>query len=239
MRNRVDVTAALIFEQIPRFPLPVGLLPNHLRAEISETLCDLLNIARDAEFLPNVEHKALFDALTEATWIARTIESEIFTRGDAAWHDTVFLGQLVNPVAHRMLSTLEQGNRKQNPPISTAIRLGVTLYMIILKQQSKGCPAPSTPYIAKVVDLLHQGIAMPSCITSSLLILQLWLLLLCAVAYPDTTLFPEIRKMIIGVIKQLKLGSWNEVLEILRVMPWIGKFESRQGFVKYIVESIY
>lgn len=48
---------------------------------------------------------------------------------------------------------------------------------------------------------------------------QLWLLLLCTVAYPDTTLFPEIRIIMIDVIKQLKLNSWVEVLETVRVMP--------------------
>ncbi|KAL6900604.1 beta-lactamase/transpeptidase-like protein [Trichoderma evansii] len=95
MIHWVDVTAALIFERIPRFPLPFGLLPVQLRAEMSETIWDILNLVSEVESMPYVENKALFDALTEATWIARTIESESFTRGDAAWHDTVFLEQAV------------------------------------------------------------------------------------------------------------------------------------------------
>lgn len=239
IKNRIDVTAALIFERIPRFSLPASLPTLHYRAEMSEIIWDLLYLVREVESLSYVEHKALFDALAEATWIAKTIESELFTRGDAAWHDTVFLGYLVNPVAHRLLSIPEEGHVRQSLTVSTAVRLGITLFIIILKQQSQGCPAPSTPYVSKVVDLLNQGITIPSHTSSSLFLLQLWLLLLCAVAYPDTYLFPKIRIMIIVLMKQLKLRSWGEVLEIVRVMPWISKFESRQGFGKYILKGVY
>lgn len=201
---------------------------------MSETIWDLLNLIREVESPSYAEHRALFDALTEATWIAKTIESELFIRGDAAWHDAVFLGNLINPVAHRLLSTPEQDLGKQNLPISTACRLGITLFIIILKQQSQGCPAPSTPYISKVVGLLQQDIATPSYTSSSLLVLRLCLLLLCTVAYPDTSLLPEISIMIIDVIKELKLNSWAELLETVRVMPWISKFETRKGFARYI-----
>lgn len=71
MKNRIDVTAALIFERIPRFPLPIDLIPVHSHAEMSETVWDLLNLVREVESPPYAEHRALFDGLTEATWIAK------------------------------------------------------------------------------------------------------------------------------------------------------------------------
>lgn len=112
-KNRIDVTAALIFERIPQLPLPLYFAPVQFRAEMSEAIWDLLKLVREAESLSYAEHSALFDALTEATWIAKTIEFELFTRGDAAWHDAVFLVYVVNPVAHRLLSVPEKGHRKQ------------------------------------------------------------------------------------------------------------------------------
>jgi hypothetical protein len=221
MKNRIDVTAALIFERISRFPLSIDLIPVHSHAEMSETVWDLLNLVRKVEPPPYAEHRALLDGLTEATWIAKTI----------AW---VFLGYRINPVAHRLLSTPEKDFRQQELPISTACRLGITLFIIILKQQSQGCPAPSIPYVSKVVEMFRQGITISSHTSSSLFVLQLWLLLLCTVAYPDSSLLPEIRIMIIDVMKELKFNSWAELLGTVRVMPWIGKFETRKGFTKYM-----
>jgi hypothetical protein len=191
------------------------------------------------ESQPDVEQRALFDALREAMSIARTIESELCTRGDAAWHDTVFLGSQVNPIAHRLLSTPERYDEKENSPVSTAIRLGIILFIIIIKQQSQGCPAPSTPYVSKAVGLLSQG--TPKILlhmSLSLYTLQLWLLLLCIVAYPDTTLLPEIYMMVMRIKSQLKLNSWDEVLAVARLMPWIGKFEFRKGFRECLTGKI-
>lgn len=233
-KNRIDVTAALIFEQIPRFSFPTDFASVHCHTEMSETVWDLLNLVKDVEPLSFVEHKTLFNAFSDVTWIAKSIESELFTRGEAAWHDAVFLGYLINPVAHRLLLTPQNDRSQQTLRISTACRLGITLFIIILKQQSQGCPAPSTPYVSKAVSLLQHGITIPSRASSSLLLLQLWLLLLCTVAYPDTSLLPEIRIMVISVIKELKLDSWAELLKKVRAMPWISKFEGRTGFTKYI-----
>lgn len=128
----------------------------------------------------------------------------------------------------------EQDLGKQHLPISTACRLDITLFIIILKQQSQGCLAPSTPYVSKVVSFLRQGITVSSHTSSRPSVLQLWLLLLCTVAYPDTSILPEINIMIIDVAKELKLKSWTELLETVRVMPWISKFETRKGFARYI-----
>lgn len=234
MINRIDVTTALIFEQIPRFSFPTDFVSIRCHAEMSETIWNVLSLVKKVESLSYVEHKALFNAWSDITWIAKSIESELFIRGETAWHDTVFLGHLINPVAHRLLLTPQNDCSQQTLRRSTACRLGITLFIIILKQQSQGCPAPSTPYVSKAVSLLQQGITIPSRTSSSLLLLQLWLLLLCTVAYPDTSLLPEIRIMIMGVIKELKLDSWAELLEKVRAMPWISKFESRTGFTRYI-----
>lgn len=198
-----------------------------------------MSLVKETECQSDVEQDELFDALKEVSSIAKTIESEVFTRGDAAWHDAVFLGCLVHPVAHRLLSTLEQDCEKQHLPISTSIRLGIALFIIILKQQSQGCPAPSTPYVAKAVAVLYWDIpAIPSHMSSILFTLQSWLLLLCTIAYPDTTLLPEIQMMITRIMKQSNLNSWDEVVATARLMPWISKFESRKGFGNYLIDDI-
>ncbi|KAL7945343.1 hypothetical protein V8C42DRAFT_322852 [Trichoderma barbatum] len=237
MISWIDVTAALIFERIPRFPLPIGLLPTHHRTGTSATW-DLLRFVGEVEPQSDDELTALSDALGEVASIAKTIESELFARGDAAWHDTVFLGNQVNSVAHLLLSTLETDCEKQSLPISMSIRFGIALFVIILKQQSRACPAPSTPYVSKVVGLIYQSTPIiPSHMSSSLFTLKLWLLLLCTIAYPDTALLFEIRMMIMGIMKQSKLNSWDEVLSMVRLMPWIEKFESRKGFGKYLIDD--
>ncbi|KAL6835635.1 hypothetical protein J3E69DRAFT_372957 [Trichoderma sp. SZMC 28015] len=234
----IDVTAAIIFERIPRFPLPATLLPTPPRTGTS-AIWDLLNLVKETEYQSEDERNELFDALKEVSSIAKTVESELFTRGDAAWHDAVFLGSLVHPVAHRLLSTLEQDCEKQHLPISTSIRLGIALFIIILKQQSQGCPAPSSPYVAKAVAVLYWDIpSIPSSMSSSLFTLQLWLLLLCTIAYPDTTLLPEISMMTMRIKKQSKLNSWEEVVATARLMPWISRFESRKGFSNYLINDV-
>ncbi|KAJ4865626.1 hypothetical protein T069G_02156 [Trichoderma breve] len=234
----IDVTAAIIFERIPRFPLPATLLPTPPRTGTS-AIWDLLILVKETECQSDVEQNELFDALKEVSSIAKTIESELFTRGDAAWHDAVFLSCLVHPVAHRLLSTLEQDCEKQHLPISTSIRFGIALFIIILKQQSRACPAPSTPYVAKAVAALYWDIPnIPSHMSSSLFTLQLWLLLLCTIAYPDTTLLPEIQMMIARIQKQSNLNSWDEVAATARLMPWISKFESCKGFGDYLLDDL-
>ncbi|PKK51793.1 hypothetical protein CI102_3152 [Trichoderma harzianum] len=234
----IDVTAAIIFERIPRFPLPATLLPTPPRTGTS-AIWDLLRLVKETECQSDVEQNELFDALREVSSIAKTIESELFTRGDDVWHDAVFLGCLVHPVAHRLLSTLEQDCEKQHLPISTSIRLGIALFIIILKQQSRACPAPSSPYVAKAVAVLYWDIPnIPSHKSSILFTLQLWLLLLCTIAYPDTTLLPEIQMMIARIQKQSRLNSWDEVVATARLMPWISKFESRRGFRNYLIDDV-
>ncbi|QYS92692.1 hypothetical protein H0G86_000097 [Trichoderma simmonsii] len=234
----IDVTAAIIFERIPRFPLPATLLPPPPRTGTS-AIWDLLSLVKETECQSDVEQNELFDALKEVSSIAKTIESEVFTRGDAAWHDAVFLGSLVHPVAHRLLSTLEQDCEKQHLPISVSIRLGIALFVLILKQQSQGCPAPSTPYVAKTVAVLYWDIPnIPSHMSSILFTLQLWLLLLCTIAYPDTTLLPEIQMMITRIMKQSNLNCWDKVVATARLMPWISKFGSRKGFGDYLIDDV-
>ncbi|PTB59970.1 hypothetical protein M431DRAFT_72230 [Trichoderma harzianum CBS 226.95] len=232
------VIDSICYSRIPRFPLPATLLPTPPRTGTS-AIWDLLRLVKETECQSDVEQNELFDALREVSSIAKTIESELFTRGDDVWHDAVFLGCLVHPVAHRLLSTLEQDCEKQHLPISTSIRLGIALFIIILKQQSRACPAPSSPYVAKAVAVLYWDIPnIPSHKSSILFTLQLWLLLLCTIAYPDTTLLPEIQMMIARIQKQSRLNSWDEVVATARLMPWISKFESRRGFRNYLIDDV-
>ncbi|KAL7958042.1 hypothetical protein V8C34DRAFT_324751 [Trichoderma compactum] len=217
----------------PRFPQPAALLPARLRTGTS-AIWDLLRFVKEIECQPDVEQNALFDALREISSIAKTIKSEFFTRGDAAWHDSLLLSCLGHLAAHRLLSTLEKGCENQDLPISTSIRLGIALFLIILKQRSRGCPAPSTPYVAKAVSVFYWDIPnIPLHMSSSLFTLRLWLLLLCAIACPDTALLPESRILIMRIKKQSSLNSWEEVVARARLMPRISKFESRKGFGNY------
>lgn len=65
--SSLENLAALIFERVPRFPLPIDLIPVHSHAEMSEPVWDLLNLVRKVESPPYAEHRALFNGLTEAT----------------------------------------------------------------------------------------------------------------------------------------------------------------------------
>lgn len=44
-----------------------------------ETIWDILNLIYEVESLSHVEHKALFNALSDVTRLAKRIESELFT----------------------------------------------------------------------------------------------------------------------------------------------------------------
>lgn len=210
---------------MPRFPLPPVFLPPCGQRKVSFAVEQLLYLVRKMESQPDFERNSLFNALRQTADVAGRIETESLKRSGAVWEDGLWLGSQVNPIAHRLLSTQGNSHEAWLYPISSTIYLGVALFIIIIRQRTQGCPAATTSYISKAIQVLVYSTPSTTEMPSILLTLRLWLLLLCTVPYSDAALLSRIRDLVMETRQTFKL-SWEDVLERTRLLPWINRFES-------------
>lgn len=228
---RVDILVALLNDQRPRFPAPseVALpLPSstsiHIKvAEIASSLAEIHEWTSSCQ--------STIDILKGLANISLLIQAEFTSKGEDLWKDEVFLGLQINPIAHRLLDLLPTGCFQiTTHAILEALRLGMIIWIIWTKQMSQAYPAQTTPYAAKLLNLLLDQSTWQAMLSRPPIArLYFWLIMLCATTTSSTSQrLAALESLTYRLNRMSPVSHQNEMSE-LRWMPWISGFESLWG----------
>lgn len=226
---------------IPRFPLPLDLVPTALPAKSSGTLpIPLFNITK-AEPTRDKHFMHIVSCVTDLNAIAALIESQFAAKCDGLWIDEVYMGLQINPIVHRLFDRPAQATSMVDCQlISEALRLGAILWIIWIKRQYRSYPGPSTVYVSKLLNLLLEKHGWRGTSSDSdLLSIRLWLLVLCGISSCSTTGERTTAvDMIASAMRQLKGISWVGMMTLVRQMPWVSVFEAPCTELEGLVKAI-
>ncbi|KAL9615179.1 MAG: hypothetical protein Q9167_000385 [Letrouitia subvulpina] len=238
---RVDITASLLYDMKPRFPLPSDLVSTALPAESSGTVpMPLFNIMK-AEPTRGKNFMSVVSCMSDLNAIVALVESQLAAKCDGLWIDEVYMGLQINLIVHRLLDRPAQATSMADCElISEALRLGAILWIIWIKRQYRSYPGPSTVYVSKLLSLLSLQHGWRG--TSSdpdLLSIRLWLLVLCGISSCGTTKEQTTAvDMIARAMRQLKGNSWIGMMTQIRQMPWVNVFEDPCNELEGLVKAI-
>ena len=167
------------------------------------------------------------DSLANLANLSTFIEAEYAARGREVWKDEILLGLRVNSVAYSLLESLPGDSFEMpNQAAFEALRLGMRVWIIVVKQKSQAYPGPTTTYVARLLRLLEDSdVKHPMMTQPSLVVLHLWLLMIVMSTVPLSDERHITRKLIAEDMVQLGIGSWKEVMTTVRLLPWIGDLE--------------
>ena len=242
------MTASLLFNTRPRYLPPLDLIPWTWRLEQAMGLLPipLSRIIAASEARTGLPLIRIPTYVTRLGEVAATIESELATRGDALWKDEIFLGLLINPLAHHLFDQALQ-TASVSPPLDQAlasIRLGVIVWIIWVKRMCQSWPGPPMAYVAELLDLLSMqsdwNPGTTSDVTDDILSVRLWLSVICGVASCPRS---RERKTAVTLIadnsKGLDRYEWAEVMVHVRRMPWISSFETQLAGVRDDIQLLH
>lgn len=238
----IDVTAALLRDRAPRFPLPPAeVLPVVMPRP--QTLAFTMHYDAMAEMcpVPNPQNFQVVKSLRALKDLSMVIELELLKRGDSLWHDEVFMGLRLNPIAHSLLSTLstEPAMASLDSTLEAA-RLGCLIFVLALKEMTHTFPDTDAGYASRVLAVLENdatGITPSS--NSAYVALRLWLLVMCSISSLSSNERVVVTIDLVQTMDLLGLDTWDEVMAKVRTMPWVdAAFESRGPTLEALKEDV-
>ncbi|KAK0721885.1 hypothetical protein B0T26DRAFT_769787 [Lasiosphaeria miniovina] len=224
----VDVTAALLHDTKPIFPLSAPVASASVFSGSGlETLPDpLLSVIND-ENRQDTRFMSALSCIGDLNALAALVRFELATKGNAIWDDEEWMGILMNPVTHQLL---DQSSRSQPVTrcdiISEALRLGAVLWIIRVKRRCRSYPGTAEERISRLLKTLSsESNAEQVWNSPGLRLVRLWLLVLCSIGEPSDEDLATSRKMIASEMKQPRLVSWVEIMADVRQMPWVDIFD--------------
>jgi hypothetical protein len=224
----VDITAALLHDTKPLFPLSapitsgsmgrdsgLGTLPNPLFRVIFD---------ESPENTPSME---VMSCIGELNALAAHVRFELATKGDAIWDDGEQLGFLMNPVTHHVLDQpLRPEPVRRCDIISEALRLGAMIWIIRVKRRCRSYPGTARARVSTLLQLLSsKSNGEHVWNTPDLRLVRLWLLVLCSISEPSDEDLEISTKMLACEMKEPWSVSWIEIMTDVRQMPWVDIFE--------------
>ncbi|KAL7918538.1 hypothetical protein ACQKWADRAFT_303965 [Trichoderma austrokoningii] len=222
----VDTLSSLVFDQKPRFPMPTLLippLPNEELPEILTTLEPNLGI-----LCSNTDtHHVVIAAAFQDIWsVCKIIRSKLELLGENLWREEIYLGTQLNPIAYRVLDSDAQSHADTSFCILEALRLGILLWILGIKQKAQSYPCSPASYITRLL-LNMQNPSMTNLAQHSPYFIpyQLWLLFICATMALDPT-DRAIALQIVARIMNENRWTWVDVTVCMQQLPWISEFKA-------------
>ena len=229
MPYRVDILVALLNDQQPRFSAPSELFPPVISsATVPITIVEIASsLVETHDWTASCQ--CAIDTLAKLANVSLLIQADLVSKGKDLWKDELSLGFHINPIAHHLLESLPTGCFQiSTHAILEALRLGMIVWIIWTKQMSQAYPAQTTPYVARLLDLLSDRskwqfmVDRPSIVT-----LYFWLFMICATTCSATRQNPAALGSLAFIINRMNVPSSQEAMARLRSMPWVNGFESQ------------
>ncbi|RKK98624.1 hypothetical protein BFJ71_g6633 [Fusarium oxysporum] len=208
MISWVDITAALLHNTKPLFPLPMN-LDAFVRPGLNMLpgpLFGLLNgdILCDERFL------AVLACMGDLNALATFLQTEQVTKGDAIWSDEEQMGLLLNPIAHDLLNQQQLEPPKPDTPyeiILKSLRLGAIIWIIQVKRRCRSYPGTAQARITTLLRTISNDAEadIPWNCSADLQVVRLWLLVLCSVSEPSGQDYSTLMRIIASEMKELNL----------------------------------
>lgn len=228
---RVDITAALLHDTRPLFPLSANMASASVFHHPGlETLPALLISFISNEKIQDAQFTSVMSSIGELNALAAVLRVELATKGDAVWDDEEKMGFLINPVTHHLLD--QQPTASSDPTtrcdvVSEALRLGAIIWIIKVKRRCRSYPGTAKARISTLLKMLSSNSDSELVWKSSpdLQAVRLWLLVLCSISEPSDQDHATSMRMIASDMKEQRSASWDEIMSTVRRMPWIDIYE--------------
>ncbi|KAG4276762.1 hypothetical protein FPRO04_01260 [Fusarium proliferatum] len=224
MVSWVDITAALLHNTKPLFPLPMR-MDASVRPGLS-TLPDPLFCLLDGYSLYDERFLAVLACMGDLNSLATFLRTGEMTKGDAIWSDGEQINLLLNPMAHDLLSQQLSEPEQSNTPfeiILESLRLGAIIWIIQTKRRCRCYPGTAQTHITSLLRILSKDAEADSpwnC-RADLQVVRLWLLVLCSVSEPSGQDYATLMQIIASEMKELNLVTWSQLVSVIQGMPWI------------------
>lgn len=229
--RRVDITAALLHDTNPMFPLSANMTSASVfhRPGLEMLPAPLISVTND-ENTQDMRFTRVMSCIGDLNALAALLRVELATKGDAIWDDEEQMGLLMNPATHHLLD--QQQTRSSEPTtrcdvLSEALRLGAIIWIIRVKRRCCSYPGTAKARISTLLKMLSRTFDMVHVWNSStdLQTVRLWLLVLCSISEPNDQDDADLMRMIASDMKDQRSVSWEGIMSTIRRMPWIDIFE--------------
>ncbi|KAK4240082.1 hypothetical protein C8A03DRAFT_13552 [Achaetomium macrosporum] len=228
MISWVDITAALLHDTKPLFPLSAPMpSASVLRTSGLDTLPpSLLSLIND-ENTHNTQFMNVMSSIGHLNEVAALVRSKLATKGNAIWDDEEQMGFLINPVTHELL---DQPSRSSPITrwdiISKALRIGAMIWIIQVKRRCRSYPGTAEARISTLLKMLSsKSDAEHVWDSPDLRLVRLWLLVLCSISEPSDEDLATSMEMIASEMEEPRSVSWVDIMADVRQMPWLDIFE--------------
>ncbi|KAI1026277.1 hypothetical protein LB504_011351 [Fusarium proliferatum] len=224
MVSWVDITAALLHNTKPLFPLPKRMNAS-VRPGLS-TLPHPLFCLLDGYALYHERFLAVLACMGDLNSLATFLRTGEMTKGDAIWSDGEQINLLLNPIAHDLLNQQLSEPPQSNTPfemILESLRLGAIIWIIQTKRRCRSYPGTAQTHITSLLRILSKDAEADSpwnC-RADLQVVRLWLLVLCSVSEPSGQDYATLMQIIASEMKELDLVTWIQLVSVIQGMPWI------------------
>lgn len=211
-KHRIDISGSFIFDSAPFFPPP-----RHLLSPVANKVPMSSILQKWNSIFPDLTD--ITDFLVQAVNLTTYIDEHA---GDAEmWKDDLFASKTFNAVVHQLLSLqrhFEGGLSSPALVMREAIRRACMILFGLLRDRFSVRPSGVSQHKNKVKDLLVQHpIDWPE-----FLELRLWVLLTASLAAEDEEISWYIEE-IKGVMVQMEISTWNEVVGVAKSIFWMGE----------------
>ncbi|EHK51014.1 hypothetical protein TRIATDRAFT_13549, partial [Trichoderma atroviride IMI 206040] len=232
----VDTLSSLIFDQKPRFPMPTLLIPPLSNQELPQILTTLESNLGILCSNTDTHHIVIASAFQDMWSVCKLIRPKLELLGDNLWREEVYLGTQLNPIAYRILDSDAHSHTGGPCCMLEALRLGILLWILGLKQKAQSYPCSPASYITRL--LLHMQNPSMTNIAHHLpyfIPYQLWLLFICATMTLDPTDKAIALQLVARIMNESK-WTWADVTVHMHQLPWIIEFRAYNESLAAVVE---
>lgn len=228
---RVDITAALLHDTKPLFPLSANMANTSVfhRPGLETLPAPLISVIND-ENTQDEQFTGVMSCMCDLNALATLLRVELATKGDVIWEDGERMGLLINPVTYHLLD--QQPTRFPEPTtrcdiVSEALRLGAIIWITRVKRRCRSYPGTATARISSLLKILSRNSDTERVWNSNpdLQTVRLWLLVLCTISEPSDQDHATSMRMIASDLKEQGSASWGEIMSDIRQMPWVDIYE--------------
>ncbi|KAL1846860.1 hypothetical protein Daus18300_014118 [Diaporthe australafricana] len=227
MISWVDITAALLHDTKPMFPLSAPVASVFRPSGLAALPAPLLSVMND-ENTQNARFMNVMSCMGDLNALAALVRFDLATKGEAIWDDAEQMGSLMNPVTYQLLNQPLRSLRVTIwDIISDALRLGAMIWIIQVKRRCRSYPGTAEARISTLLKILSSKFNAEHIWNSpDLRLVRLWVLVLCSISEPRDKDFLSSMEMIASEMKEPRSVSWGQIMACIRQMPWVDIFES-------------
>ncbi|KNA96269.1 hypothetical protein FOXG_18125 [Fusarium oxysporum f. sp. lycopersici 4287] len=213
MISWVDITAALLHNTKPLFPLPMN-LDAFVRPGLNMLPGPLFGLLND-DILCYERFLAVLACMGDLNALATFLQTEQVTKGDAIWSDEEQMSLLLNPIAHDLLNQQQLEPPKPDTPyaiILESLRLGAIIWIIQVKRRCRSYPGTAQARITTLLRTISNDTEadIPWNCSADLQVVRLWLLVLCSVSEPSGQDYSTLMRIIASEMKELNLNPFKK-----------------------------